>query len=151
MKDKQGIKIQILTILGSICISIGCGILNFQEFLMGNPANVKHIVVTFLYIISWIIFIVMGVKLKSRMVLRYCLIFWLITLFAAGAAMYNNITGITFSLGLLLVALFLGQFYGIDYFVTSYLDGSIIIVSISLIMSGLALSAMVMLAFRRIK
>ncbi|MBN7772479.1 hypothetical protein [Clostridium aminobutyricum] len=127
---------KILLVLSSIVVIIGSGILNFNEFLMGSPANIKNVMVTFLYIIFWILFLVIGIKLKSKILLKYSLAFWLITLFAAGMATYANITDHSPSIGLPFVACFLGQWYGLDFSINNYTVTNSIILLISLLMSA---------------
>ena len=44
----------------SIVAVIGGMVLNFQEFLMGSPANAKNLIVTFTYIAIWILVLIIG-------------------------------------------------------------------------------------------
>jgi hypothetical protein len=130
MKNKA-----IATILLSIGAVIGGLILNFQEFLMGSPANTKNLIVTFLYITIWILVLVISTKIKSRIVLKYCSVFWIITLLIAILTICVNATGTSASWALPLVILLLGQWYGVNFFVGSFITTSIIIAAISLVMS----------------
>lgn len=133
MKNKA-----IATILLSIGAVIGGMILNFQEFLMGSPANIKNLIVTFLYIAIWILVLVISIKIKSLIVLKYCSVFWIITLLLAILTIYVNTTGTSSDWALPFVILLLGQWYGVNFFVGSFLTTSIIIAAISLVISTTA-------------
>lgn len=133
MKNKA-----IATILLSIGAIIGGLILNFQEFLMGSPANIKNLIVTFLYIAIWILVLVISIKIKSLIVLKYCSVFWIITLLLAILTIYVNATGTSANWALPFVILLLGQWYGVNFFVGSFLTTSIIIAAISLVISTTA-------------
>lgn len=122
------------TIILSILALAGGMALNFQEFLMGSPANIKNLIVTFLYITIWILILIIGVKNKNRGILRYCSVFWAIMLFIAILTGYVNVTGAQVDWALPFAILLLGQWYGINFFVGSFLTTSIITASISLIM-----------------
>lgn len=122
------------TIILSIMAIIGGGVLNFPEFLMGNPANIKNLIVTFIYIVIWIIVLGIGIKIKNRGLIRYSSIFWLMTLFFALLTWYVNVTHVNVSWAIPFVILFLGQWYGINFFVGSHLTTSIVIAFISLVM-----------------
>ena len=129
MKDNATVTI-ILSVITVIC----CMILNFQEFLMGNTATIKNLIVTVAYLSIWILILIIGTKIKSRGIMKYCSVFWSATFFFAIITAYINATGVTADLVIPFVILFLGQWYGIDYFVGSFLFESIIIAFISLIM-----------------
>ncbi|MBN7772331.1 hypothetical protein [Clostridium aminobutyricum] len=126
-------------ILLSIGAVIGGMIFNFQEFLMGSPANAKNLIVTFLYIASWVLVLVIGTRMKSRRVLTYGSIFWVITLFLAVVTIYVNVTGASADWALPFAILLLGQWYGINFFAGSFLAASIIIAVISLAFSATAI------------
>lgn len=129
MKNKA-----ILTLILSYVAVIGGLIMNFQEFLMGHPATIKNLIVTLVYLTLWILILTIGIKIKNREVMKYCSVFWIITLFFAIITTYVNVTGATVNWALPFVALLLGQFYGITFFVKSLLTSSILITFISLVM-----------------
>jgi hypothetical protein len=118
----------------SIATIIICMVLNFQEFLMGSEATIKNMIVTFSYIAIWIIILVIGIATKNRATMCYCSIFWGITIFVAVVTVYVNATGNLADWVIPLAILFLGQWYGIGFFVSSFLFSSIIIAFISLVM-----------------
>lgn len=126
--------LSIIAIILSIMAIIGGMVLNFPEFLMGNPATIKNLIVTFIYIAIWIIVLGIGIKIKNRGLIKYSSIFWLITLFLALLTWYGNVTYANVSWAMPFVILFLGQWYGIDFFVGSHLTTSIVIAFMSLIM-----------------
>lgn len=101
---------------------------------MGHPATVKNLIVTLVYLAIWILVLTIGIKIKNREVMKYCSIFWIITLFFAIITTYVNVTGATVNWAIPFVALILGQFYGIIFFVKSLLTSSILIAFISLVM-----------------
>lgn len=129
MKNKS-----ILTLILSYVAVIGGLIMNFQEFLMGHPATIKNLIVTLVYLTLWILILTIGIKIKNREVMKYCFVFWIITLFFAIITTYVNVTGATVNWALPFVALLLGQFYGITFFVKNLLTSSILIAFISLVM-----------------
>jgi hypothetical protein len=62
-------------------IAIISGIyLNFPQFLMGSPANIKNLIVTLAYVIIWITALIIGIRSKNYMVMRCFYIFWIVTL-----------------------------------------------------------------------
>ncbi len=120
-------------ILSILTVIIGMG-LNFQEFLMGSPATLKNFIVTFAYITMWMLIIIRSTKFKNRGVMRYYSIFWILTLFLSIVTGYVNITGAQVDWAIPFAILLLGQWYGINIFVGSFLTASIIITFISLVM-----------------
>ncbi|MBE0451643.1 MAG: hypothetical protein IBX70_12465 [Clostridia bacterium] len=129
MKNKAttGIVLSILTVI------IGM-ILNFQEFLMGSPATLKNLIVTFAYIIMWMLIITRSTKFKNRGVMRYYSIFWILTLFLSILTGYVNSIGAQVDWAIPFAILLLGQWYGINFFVGSFFTASIIMAFISLVM-----------------
>lgn len=122
------------TILLSILTIIAGMVLNFQEFLMGGPATLKNLIVTFAYMIIWILILIISVKSKNRGIIKYCSTFWILTLFFAILTGYVNVTGAQVDWAIPFVTLLLGQWYGINFFVGSFLTASIIMAFISLVM-----------------
>ncbi len=121
------------TIIISIVAVVGGMALNFQEFLVGSPATVKNLIVTFTYIVIWILVLRIGVKNKNRGIIMYCSVFWIITLFLSILTAYINATGTSADWALPFVVLLLGQWYGISFFAGSFLNASIIMAIISLV------------------
>lgn len=119
-------------VLSALAI-IGGMVLNFQEFLMGSPATAKNLIVTSGYIAIWILVLGIGTKSKNRGIIKYCSVFWAVTLFLAISTAYINATGATADWALPLVVLLLGQLYGITFFAGSFLTASIIMAFISLV------------------
>lgn len=118
----------------AVAAVIGGMIINFQKNFMGGPANVKNLIVTFLYVVIWILVLVISIKIKSIIVMKYCSIFWIITLLIAITTTYVNVTGASVNWAIPFVVLFLGQFYGIRFFVESFLTVSIVVAIVSLVM-----------------
>lgn len=108
--------------------------LNFSEFLMGSPASIKNLIVTMVYLVTWIIVIKISSTTKKKGILKYYSIFWIITLFFAVVTGYVNVTETNADWAISFVILFLTQWYGIHFFVESYLTASILIAFISLLM-----------------
>ena len=119
----------------SILISISGIILNFSEFLMGSPATIKNVVVTFTYLTMWISISIISVVAKAKGVIQYCCVFWAINLLL-GILSYANFIDIPVSgaLALPFGILFFGQLYGIRYFARNYIAFSIVIIFIALVM-----------------
>jgi hypothetical protein len=118
----------------SIAAVIGGMVLNFPEFSMGSPANIKNLIVTFTYIAIWIIVLGIGIKIMNRGLIKYSSVFWLITLLLALLTWYANVTEVNVSWAIPFAILLLGQWYGINFFVGSLLTTSIVITFISLVM-----------------
>jgi len=125
-------KISIIVL--SIATVIICLFLNFNVFLMGGLATIKNVVVTFSYIAIWILVLIFSIKSKDRGILVFSSVFWVITLFVGIVTAYVNFTGNSADWILPFVILFLGQWYGIGFFVSSDLTRGIIIALISLVM-----------------
>lgn len=113
---------------------IGGMILNFPEFLMGSTANIKNLIVTFTYIVIWIIVLGIGIKIKNRGLIKYSSVFWFITLLFALLLWYVNVTHADVSWAIPFVILFSSQWYGIHFFVGDFLTTSIVITFISIVM-----------------
>ncbi|SET64294.1 hypothetical protein SAMN05660297_03020 [Natronincola peptidivorans] len=124
-----------MTMVLSILTVVAGMILNFQEFLMGSPATIKNLIVTLAYIIIWIFILVISIQSKNHRVIKYLSILWILTSFVSIVTAYVNITGASAYWVIPLAILLLGQWYGIHFFVTSFLTSSIIVASISLVMS----------------
>jgi hypothetical protein len=65
---------------------------NFQEFLMGSPATVKNLIVTFVYIAIWTYVLTIRYKSKNK-IMKYYSAFWLLTLLFAILTGFVNMTG----------------------------------------------------------
>lgn len=128
---KKNKKTTVIIFLSVVNI-IGGMTLNFQEFLMGSPATVKNLIVTLVYLALWILILTTGIKSNSRGIIQYCTIFWGIMLFLSIVTVYVNATGASADWALPLAVLLLGQWYGINFFMESFLTSSIIIAVISL-------------------
>jgi hypothetical protein len=120
-------------LLPILIITVGI-YMNFQEFLMGSPATIKNLVVTSLYLATWIVVLVVTAKSKNRVLMKFYSVFWVMTLFFAFNTGYANIVETNGSWAIPFVILFLTQWYGLKYFVGSFLTASILIACISLIM-----------------
>lgn len=129
MKNK--VTISIIVPLFAIIVGL---VLNFQEFLMGSPATVKNLIVTFVYIAIWIFILTITLKSKNRRNMKYYSAFWLLTLLFAILTGFVNVTGVNVDWAIPFVALLLTQWYGIELLVDNFLITSIIISSFSLIM-----------------
>lgn len=124
----------ILVVLPVIIIIVGL-ILNFPEFLMGNPATLKNIIVTVGYLVIWIFILSYASKVKNRTLMKFYSAFWLITLFFGILTVYVNSTEINAYWATPFVGLLLPQWYGIEYFVDNLLVTAVIISSVSFVMS----------------
>ncbi|MGI6423796.1 MAG: hypothetical protein ACOX2A_00785 [Tepidanaerobacteraceae bacterium] len=67
-------------VLSIVAIIVGMA-LNFNDFLMGNPASMKNLLVTFAYITIWVLVLIIGIRNKNRGIMKYCSVFLIITLF----------------------------------------------------------------------
>lgn len=121
-------------IILSIFAVIGGIALNFQEFLMGNSATIKNAIVTFAYVEIWILVLIISIKNKNRGIMKYCFIFWIITLSISILMGYVNLTGAQVDWALPIAISLLGQWYGINFFVVNFLTASVIMAVISLAM-----------------
>lgn len=126
-------------IILSIFAVIGGMAFNFQEFLKGSPATIKNLIVTFVYIAIWIFVLTISIKNKNRGTLMYCFIFWIITLFLLILTGYIKVTGAPVYWVLPFVILLLGPWYGINFFVESFLTVSVIMAVISFVMVIIAI------------
>lgn len=133
MKDKA-----IITVILSIFIFILGIVLNFQEFLMGSPATIKNLIVTFVYFSAWTFVMRISVKSKNYLLIKYYSGIWIATLITAIITVYINITDVIATWALPFAILFLTQWYGIRFFVGSLLTVSIIIAILSFIMFSIA-------------
>ncbi|KAB3527292.1 hypothetical protein [Alkaliphilus serpentinus] len=127
-------KTTMIMVMSILTVIIGM-IFNFQEFLMGSTATIKNLIVTLAYIIIWILILVISIQNKNHRVIKCFSVLWIVTSLIAMVTAYVNITGASADWAIPLAILLLGQWYGIHFFVTSFLTSSIIVASISLVMS----------------
>ena len=125
---------EIISLLILIAIIITSLVLNFPEFLMGNYASIKNVIVTGLYIATWILVYIVGKGIKSKIILNFSLVFWVLNLIL-GIVVYANEKDIPVGWAIPLTALFGGQWYGIRYFYPNgFMAFSILVMTISLFM-----------------
>jgi hypothetical protein len=117
--------------------TIASMILNFPEFLMGSPATVKNIIVTLIYLISWIVFLIILLRSKTHGLIKYNLLFWLITFSLALLTYYANATEATLNWAIPFVIIFLGPWYGIRILTGNFLILSVFIMLISSVMAAI--------------
>lgn len=114
-------------------IAIISGIyLNFPQFLMGSPANIKNLIVTIAYIIIWITALFIGTRSKNYIVMRIFFIFWIVTLVFSIVTVFINMAEIYAAWAVPFVILLLTQWYGIQFFIKSLETSAIIIAVLSL-------------------
>lgn len=128
-----------IIIILSVIVAFGAIALNFNEFLMGSSASVKNLLVTLAYMAIWILFLIIGTKSKNSGIIKYCSIYWVITMLTAIVAWYANTTDAIVDWAIPFVILFLGQWYGVAFFAQSTLTMSIIVLFISLAMFSITL------------
>lgn len=135
-------KIEIIsTIILSMVGILGGLILNFPEFLMGSPATAKNVIVTCTYFVICIIILGINLKSKKRVIAKYFLIFWIVMIILSLWMIYVNSTDSNGEILALFVILLWGQWYGISFFVESFVGIDIIVLGISLIMCTLSIIA----------
>lgn len=128
-------------IILSIATFIICLFFNFIEFQQGGSTTIKSVIVTFSYIAIWTFILVIGIISRNRGIVKYCSVFWIITLVTTIGLIYGNmvtITGNAFDWIIPLVILFMGQWYGLRFFIWSNTTRLIIIAVISLVMLVIA-------------
>lgn len=148
MENKR--TLSIVFVILSIATFIICLFLNFNEFLGGGAATIKSVIVTFLYITVWIFVLIIGTISRNRGAVKYCLVFWFITFVAVAFANMTNtihpvvdlvvdlVVGLVVKCMFPLMLLFMGQWYGLRFFVWNAITWSIIIAIISLVMVTIA-------------
>lgn len=135
-----------LIIISTITAVIGGALLNFNELLMGSQPTVKNSIVTFTYLAIWILALRIGINNKNPGLIRYCSVFWLITLIFSIFTGYVNVIEVNADWAIPFVILFLGQFYGIKFLTVSNMNTAIAMSFISLIIFTTA-----MISLKRIK
>ena len=128
-----------LSILLIIITFIVCLILNFPASLMGDPATIINVVVTFVYISVWILVMSIVSRNKNHVVMKFFLSFWLMNLFFAVLTVLVNLEILNAFWATPFVALLITQWYGIRLFANDFLIIAIIISSISLLFAFAAL------------
>jgi|BioPla2DNA2_1021312.scaffolds.fasta_scaffold36976_5 hypothetical protein len=78
MKNSKNIIVVLLSVIATIVAIV----LNFNEFLMGNYASVKNLLVTFSYMAIWILVLIVGSKTEDCGIIKYCSIFWILDYYA---------------------------------------------------------------------
>ena len=132
-------------IILSIATFIICLFMNFIEFQDGGSTIIKSVIVTFLYAMVWILILIIGILIKNRGIVKYILLFWIITLIISVFMVYANLVTNPGTIGqsisnilFPLILLFAGQWYGVRFFVSTTLNLYIIVVVISLLMVVIA-------------
>jgi hypothetical protein len=127
-----------IAVILTIVAIIGALLLNFEESLWNDPANIKNLIVTIFYMSVWGFFLFSAAKNKNLMI--YFSILWILTLTISVLMAFGQ--AIQFNLGesawgwifAPFVVLYI-PFYGIRYFVDDFIYISIIIAAISFGMS----------------
>jgi hypothetical protein len=115
----------------SVVAIIGGIYLNFHQFLMGSPANIKNLIVTIVYVIIWIISLNIGSESKNCRVMKYFYIFWIATLIISVITAYVNMTEVYAGWAIPFAILLLTQWYGINFFINNFVTIAIIIAVLS--------------------
>ena len=139
MENKR--TLSIVFVMLSIATFISCLLLNFIEFQNGRAASLRSVIITFSYATVWILVLVTGIISRNRGAVKYFAIFWFITFIASATVAYSNMVDTIGSWGNLtlpLVLLFMGQWYGLKFFVRDNIAYFIIIAVISLVMLVIA-------------
>lgn len=89
--------------------------LNFPQFLMGSPANIKNLIVTMAYVFIWVTALIIAIKSKNYMVMKYFYIFWIVTLIFSIVTAFINMAEIYAAWAVPFVILFLTQWYGTTF------------------------------------
>lgn len=139
-KRPSAIILYIAGVVLSVVTTIICFILNFEFNMDGSvAATTKNVIVTLSYIAIWLFILIIGIIGKNRGTMKYCLVFWAVTLLASILIAYLNATGTenswVLTIGFLLIY---NQWHGIEFFVKNLLAQSIIIGVISLVMFTIA-------------
>ncbi|WP_409253786.1 hypothetical protein V1502_07760 [Bacillus sp. SCS-153A] len=130
MKNKIS---NMLVVLSVLLVTIGIN-LNFDESIMGHHATGKNVIVTVIYIIGWLYVLGMAVKKKATGVLICFAVFWTLTLIFAMLTAYVNATPDTNATWAIpFVMMFLTPWYGVMFWMDSFIISSIMIAIISLI------------------
>ena len=133
--------VSIVFVMLSIATFIICLLLNFIEFQNGGAASLRSVIITLSYATVWILVLVTGVISKNRGAVKYCTIFWFITFITSITVVYGNMSDTVGRWGDLifpLMLLFMGQWYGLRFFIWSNTTRFIIIAVISLVMLAIA-------------
>lgn len=106
--------------------------INFPEHLMGDTATIKNLVVTLAYSFGWVGIILVSITNNNDRFLLFSRYFWLLTLISALISIYVNVTSIEAMWALLPVVIFLTPWYGLRYFISSFIGLSSITALFSL-------------------
>jgi hypothetical protein len=139
MENKR--TLSVVFVILSIITFIACLLLNFIEFQNQSSASIRSVIITFSYATVWILVLVIGIISRNRGAVKYCSIFWVITLITSLSVVYAGMLDTIGSWGdwiFPLVLLFIGQWHGLRFFVHSNNTYFIIIAVISLVMIAIA-------------
>jgi len=128
-------KVTIISVILSIIAIIGGVLLNFEEVLWNEHANIKNLVVTLSYMSVWGLFLLIAAKSKSQGNLNYFFWFWLSTLLSSVIVAFVQANPFSLSVVFAPFLTLLIPFYGIRCFVEDFVSLSIIIAAISFGMS----------------
>ena len=126
-------------------IIVWVGTSNVNSYTLYNEANIKTLFATLVYLLAWVIVLRIGIKFKSRSLMVYGLIIWLLTCFAAAFALYvsisevANLTEATTAWALLLYILFLLPLAGIAFISSDLIVFMTIIGAITLVIAIVAI------------
>lgn len=140
MENKR--TLSVVFVILSMITFIACLLLNFIEFQDGSSASIRSVIITFSYATVWILVLVTGIISRNRGAVKYCSIFWFITFISGMYGIYGNM-GATAArwtdLILPIYLLFIGQWYGLRFFVHSNMPYFILIAVISLVMLAIVI------------
>jgi hypothetical protein len=125
----------IISIILSLLAIIGCFAANFPEYMMGTPATLKNVVVTALYIVLWIYAFYFAKYNNRRKTWWFYFIFWGLTLASAIMYLYVTLTDRLADGYMFAGIAFIGQFYGLGFFLGTSIVFYSAIIAISVIMT----------------
>lgn len=127
-------------------------ILNFMQFTNDyQPITMWNIAATAVFILLWGIALLISIKNKYFGFLKFCLGYWLLTLFFAGVIIYVNLTDAIVDWAIPPALLLLPQWHGLNYYIENYLVIGIVIAGVSALLVGITVTALLMKNYRPIR
>lgn len=138
MERKVTLSILLITITFIVCL-----VLNFPDALMGNAPTIRNAIITFVFVSIWIFVFFIVLRNKNQAVMKFFLLFWLVTLFFAVLTALANGEIIDATWATAFIALLITPWYGIELLTDDFLITAIIISIISVLFifsAGLSLA-----------
>ena len=116
----------------AVLAAAGGVMLNFKEFLMGSPANLKNVLVTLAFVFVWLFVFKTAARSKTRGIVLFSAVYWCMTLIFSVLTAAVNLTHAQIDWAIPFVIILIGPWYGLYFFAKDFFTTALLIALVSL-------------------